>query len=125
MSLRDWLAPSATATPATPATPGVHVHPTVATVAAVAVAAHATPGSTLTEAAANADSDPQVDRRRARALALLAAEPSRHIAVIAEAGDPAHVTVAVRGVAVGELEIPAERYDGFALMALMQTHGHA
>jgi len=64
---------------------------------------------------------PDVGRRRARALALLDAETMRRIAVIAEAGDPAHVTVAVRGVAVGDLEITAERYDGFALLALMQT----
>lgn len=81
----------------------------------------------LAELAAN---DPAVDlaveRRKARALAMLDADPNRRIAVIAEAGDPAaHVTVAVRGVAVGELTIPAERYDGFALLALMQHYGTA
>jgi hypothetical protein len=69
--------------------------------------------------------DPAVERRRDRALAILADEPDRHIAVIAETGDPAHVTVAVRGVAVGELDIPAEHFDGFALLALMQQYGHA
>ena len=47
------------------------------------------------------------------------------IAVVADAGDPAHVTVAVRGVAVGDLEIPAESYDGFALLALMNQYGNA
>ena len=56
---------------------------------------------------------------------MLDADPDREIAVIAEAGDPAHVTVAVRGVAVGDLEIPADRYDAFALMALMEQCGHA
>ena len=80
----------------------------------------------LAELAANdAVVDPDVERRRNRALAILADEPERHIAVVAEPGDPAHVTVAIRGVAVGELTIPAERFDGFALLALMQQHGHA
>jgi hypothetical protein len=72
-----------------------------------------------------APSDPAVARRRARALAMLDADPDRQIVVIAEAGDPAHVTVAIRGVAVGDLEVPAERYDAFALLALMETYGHA
>ena len=59
--------------------------------------------------------------RRSRSSRL-----SRHyIAVVADAGDPAHVTVAVRGVAVGDLEIPAESYDGFALLALMNQYGNA
>jgi hypothetical protein len=80
----------------------------------------------LAELAANDSvADPDVERRRNRALAILADEPERHIAIVAEQGDPAHLTVAVRGVAVGDLEIPAERYDGFALLALMQQYGHA
>jgi hypothetical protein len=80
----------------------------------------------LAELAANdAAIDPGTERRKARALRMLEEEPARRIAVVAEAGDPAHVTVAIRGVAVGELEIPAERYDGFALLALMEQHGHA
>jgi hypothetical protein len=80
----------------------------------------------LAELAANdAVVDPDVERRRNRALAILADEPERRIAVVAEPGDPAYVTVAIRGVAVGELTIPAERYDGFALLALMQQYGHA
>lgn len=69
--------------------------------------------------------DPNVLRRRARALAMLEAEPERPIAVVAEAGDPAHVAVAIRGTAVGELTIPADRYHAFALLALMQQYGHA
>ena len=62
--------------------------------------------------------DPDVERRRAKALALLAEDPACHVAVVAEQGDPAHVAVAV-----GELEIPAERFDGFALLALMGRVG--
>src|SRR5262249_50867989 len=68
--------------------------------------------------------DPGSERRK-RALAMLEEDPSRRVAVVAQRGDPAHVTVAVRGVAVGELEIPAEKYDAFDLMALMDKHGHA
>ena len=80
----------------------------------------------LAELAANdAVVDPDVQRRRNRALAILDEQPEQRVAIVAEAGDPAHVTVALRGVAVGELEIPAERYDGFALLALMQRYGHA
>jgi len=80
----------------------------------------------LAELAANdAAVDRDVERRRNRALAILADEPERHIAVVAEPGDPAHVTVAIRGVAVGELTIPAERFDGFELLALMRQYGHA
>jgi hypothetical protein len=66
--------------------------------------------------------DPDTERRRVKALAILNAEPSRKIAVIAEAGDPAILGVAVRGLAYGELEIPVERYDAFALLALMDRH---
>jgi hypothetical protein len=69
--------------------------------------------------------DPDVERRRNRALAILADEPGRQIAVVAEPGNPARVTVVIRGVAVGELTIPAQRYDGFALLALMQQYWHA
>jgi len=80
----------------------------------------------LAELAANdAVVDPDVQRRRNRALAILDEQPEQRVAVVAEPGDPAHVTVAIRGVAVGELTIPAERYDGFALLALMQQYGHA
>ena len=70
--------------------------------------------------------DPDVTRRRACALTLLAADPGRQIAVIAEAPKPGeavgHVCTAIRGVAVGEIEIPAERYNAFELWALMQQH---
>jgi hypothetical protein len=69
--------------------------------------------------------DSDVARRRAKALALLHAGPTRQIAIVAEAGDPAHVAIAIRGGVVGEIEISSARYDAFALLALMQQHGHA
>jgi hypothetical protein len=80
----------------------------------------------LAELAANDPGvDPAVERRKARVHAMLDADPNRRIAVVAEAGDPAHVTVAIRGGQIGELTVPAERYDGFALLALMEQYGNA
>ena len=67
--------------------------------------------------------DPAVERRRARALAMLNNESAWQIGVVAEAGEPAHVTIAARGVAVGELEVRG--YGGLALLALLEQHGHA
>jgi hypothetical protein len=54
---------------------------------------------------------------------MLDADPEQHMAMVAEPGDPAHVAVAIRGVAVGELTIPAEDYDAFALLTLMEHWG--
>ena len=81
----------------------------------------------LAELAAANDGCPDAARegRRSRALAMLATDPERRLAVVAERGDPAHVTVAVRNVAVGDIEIAGDRYDAFALLALMQQYGHA
>lgn len=68
--------------------------------------------------------DRATERRQAKALDLLAKHPEWRYAVVTEAGDPfVHVTVAIRGVAVGEIEIPAKLYDGFALLALIDRHG--
>src|SRR5437867_12284475 len=103
MSLRDWFAIDATATPATVATPTVPRHPPVASVATVAVATRET---------SDIPSDPGYVRRRAKALALLDEEPSRRMAVVAEApkaGEAVgHVCTAVRHVAVADITIPAE-----------------
>ncbi len=67
----------------------------------------------------------EVMERRSRALAILAEHPERHIAIIAQTGDPAIIGVAVRCVAYGELEISPERHDAFALLELMGVHGNA
>jgi hypothetical protein len=53
---------------------------------------------------------------------MLDARPMERYAVIAEAGDPAIVGVAVRGVAYGEIEIPPGRYDAMALLALLDRY---
>ena len=70
--------------------------------------------------------DPATLARRDRALAILAEQPERLLAVLAVApngGNPGTIGIAIRGVAYGELEIPAERYDPFALLALMEQYG--
>ena len=80
----------------------------------------------LAELAANEPAiDPDVERRRNRALSILEDRPEQRIAVVAEPGDPARIVVAIREVAVGELEIAGERFDAFAVLALMSEHGHA
>ena len=70
--------------------------------------------------------DPDVTRRRACALTLLDKDPSRRVAVVAEAPEAGeavgHVCTAVRHVAVADITIPAEKYDAFALLALMEQH---
>jgi len=79
--------------------------------------------------AREAQADPGHERRSARALALLDEEPSRRIAVVAEAPTPGesvgHVCTAVRYVAVGEIAISADNYDAFALWALMDEHAQS
>ena len=69
--------------------------------------------------------DAAVVRRRSKALGQLATYPGRQIAVIADAGNPAVVGIAVRDVAYGEIEIAEKTYDAYALLALMQQYGHA
>lgn len=116
MSLRDWLN---LATVATVATEGSGNPASVAKVASVASV-----GESANESEAR-PIGPDVLHRRTKVLAILAKQPDRQVAVVAGAGDPAHVAVAIRGVAVGDLTIPGERYDAFALLALMNEYGHA
>jgi hypothetical protein len=62
--------------------------------------------------------------RRARAIELLNADPSRHLAVVCYGkGDPVHVTFAIRGKGSGEVLIPAARYDPWRLLDLVRAHG--
>jgi uncharacterized membrane protein len=62
------------------------------------------------------------ERRRAKALALLEENPNLRRAVICEAGDPAIIGIAVCTVGYCELEVPAEKYDPVALMALLDQY---
>ena len=70
--------------------------------------------------------DPDVVRRRAKALALLDAEPTRQIAIVAEAPKPGeavgYICTAIRSVAVGDITVPAEKYDAVALLEFMDKY---
>jgi len=66
--------------------------------------------------------DPGTERRRAKALAMLEANPSSRIAAVAEVCDPVIVGVAIRGVAYEEIEIPAAGYDPFAILAMLERY---
>jgi len=68
--------------------------------------------------------DPQTECSHAKALALLAEQPTWRLAVVAETGtDPIILGVAIRGIGYGEIEIPADRYDGMVLVELMDKCG--
>ena len=49
------------------------------------------------------------ERRRAKALAMLAEKPAWRRFVLVEAGEPSAIGLAIRGIGYGELELPALR----------------
>jgi hypothetical protein len=60
-----------------------------------------------------------------KAKGMLDLNPTLHRAVVTDAtGDPevAVLTIAVRGVGVGEILIPRGKYDGLAVMALLERY---
>lgn len=112
---------SATATLATPATLERVKGRTVATVATVAVA-------NPQKLAADALPDPAAEVRRQRVLAMFAERPDIQRAVHCD-GIPVNgiVTIAVGvrfagGIATAEIEVRADRYDGIALLDLVERH---
>jgi len=66
--------------------------------------------------------DPEVERRCAKALALLADYPNWRRVVIVEAGAPTIIGIAIRGIGYGEFEIPVDRYDALALLELLDRY---
>ena len=70
-------------------------------------------------------SDPAMEGRRRRVLAMLAERPGIRYAVVADNpnADPVIVALALRDVGTCELAIPATNYDAFALLALIERHG--
>ena len=69
--------------------------------------------------------DPGTARRRAKVLAMLAADPKLQLAVVADtSADPVVVAIARRSY-VGEIEIPATYYDPITLMGLLDRHSEA
>ena len=68
--------------------------------------------------------DPAAEARRQRVLAMLAESPARRIAVVCDGeGDPVPVAIAIRDKGTCEVQIPAVRFDPFALLELVTRYG--
>ena len=66
----------------------------------------------------------QADTRRQRVLAMLEKSPGIKYALITDTdSDPVLLTLAIRGKATCEFQIPRDRYDGFLLLDLIERHG--
>ena len=70
-------------------------------------------------------SDPAMEARRQRVLAMLAKHPETRYAVVVvnPDTDPVLLTLAIRGQATCELRIPRAKYDPFLLLDLIERHG--
>lgn len=69
---------------------------------------------------------PDVDARRQKVIAMLAAHPEASYAVLTDSeSDPGAVivVVAIRERATCELHIPRDKYDGLLLLDLIERHG--
>jgi hypothetical protein len=108
----------ATANPAIPATEEGNQARLVARVATVAVAKPKVDQvDPLADAAAEA--------RRLEVLGMLAADPSKWLAVTTDCkADPDFVllTLAIRGKATCELRVPRDKYDPFLLLELIERY---
>ena len=104
----------ATATVATFATVTPPALPSVASVA-VATATDGKPETLL---------DRHREARRLKVRAMLESAPGTHYAVLVEdaATDPVICTIAIRGTAAFEVEIPHKFYDGLVLLELIEKH---
>jgi len=102
---------------------------TVATVATVEGEA----GRSVAEVAtvAGVSGQDRSEERRQRVLALFAESPGRRYAVVNDDGDPAYPGCVVLGVGIlqddggittCDIVTPAERYDGCALLDLIDRH---
>ncbi len=69
--------------------------------------------------------DPAAEARRQRIVAIFDSNPRITRAVVTDTqSEPGAVvvTVGLRGGAIGEIVIPAGRYDGLALLALLERY---
>ena len=66
----------------------------------------------------------QLERRRAKVLAMLRDNPSIRYAIeVLDANtDPVVVSIGIRNAATFEMNIPQAYYDAFALLELIETH---
>ena len=70
--------------------------------------------------------DPAAEARRQRVLAMLEKSPGIKYALITDTdSDPDSVllTLAIRGKATCEFQIPRDKYDGVLLLELLERHG--
>jgi hypothetical protein len=65
-----------------------------------------------------------LELRKPRILEMLAADPEKKYAVLVQDADsdPVRVTVGIRGLATFNLEIPRARYDGIALLEVIEQY---
>ncbi len=79
----------------------------------------------LQDAANDSMPDLASEYRRQRVLAMLAENPNIRRAVVVDNADtdPVLLTLAIRGQATCELAIPAEKFDPFKLLAMLDRHG--
>ncbi len=86
---------------------------------------HVVPPSTRNTQQAALNADWGMEARRQRVLAILAENPGDQRAYITDTGaDPEAVilTLAIRGQATCELEIPREKWDGVLFLELLERH---
>jgi hypothetical protein len=86
-------------------------------IACEALAEHVATGLELAQSG-----DACTKRRKSKALSLLADHPNWRRVIVVEAGDPAILSVAIRGVGYCEIEISAD-YNPALLLALLAQHG--
>jgi len=119
---RGGLREVATATVAKVATDKALNIGSVATVARVAVAE----GHGAANDSADSLPDPRAEARRQRVLELLAEHATARYALVTDTeADPEAVllTMAIRGQATCEFQIPREKWDGVLFLELLERHG--
>jgi hypothetical protein len=112
---------------AIPAIPAIQEGGEGGTIARIATIALANPGSLKTEGpSAHPDptplpSLPAAEARRQKALALLARDGGRYAVTVDDCGtDPVVMALAIRDKGTCEVLIPKDRYDPFAVLAMME-----
>jgi hypothetical protein len=113
---------------AIPAIPAIQERGEEATIARIATIALANPGSLKTEGpsaypdpAPLASLPPAAEARRQKALALLARDGGRYAVTVDGSGtDPVVMALAIRDKGTCEVLIPKDRYDPFAVLAMME-----
>ena len=79
---------------------------------------------TLRENKAALVTELQLEARRQKVIAILEGAPGTRYALLVEdtGTDPVVCTIAIRGKAAFEIEIPHQFYDGMALLELIEKH---